>query len=130
MHRVTCAVDCGLAINPDIVRQQMEGGIIFGLTAALHGEVRIENGRALESNFHDYRMITLADAPAIDVHIVESQADPGGIGEPGTPPIAPAVANAGSTIVGAAPAATRNEALCQAATNISGRLNSSASAPR
>ncbi len=94
VHRVTCAVDCGYAINPDIVRQQMEGGIIFGLTAALHGEITIENGRAVQSNFHDYRMLTLADAPAIDVHIVETGAELGGVGEPGTPPIAPAVANA------------------------------------
>jgi CO/xanthine dehydrogenase Mo-binding subunit len=94
VHRVTCAVDCGYAINPDIVRQQMEGGIIFGLTAALYGEVRIENGRALTGNFHDYRMVTLSDAPDIEVHIVETGAEPGGAGEPGTPPIAPAVANA------------------------------------
>lgn len=94
VHRVTCAVDCGTAINPDVVRQQMEGGIIFGLTAALHGEVRIENGRAVESNFHDYRMLTLRDAPDIDVHLVETGAAVGGVGEPGTPPIAPAVANA------------------------------------
>ncbi len=94
VHRVTCAVDCGFAINPDIVRQQMEGGIIFGLTAALFGEIRMENGRALESNFHDYRMVRLAESPAIDVHIVETGADVSGVGEPGTPPIAPAVANA------------------------------------
>jgi CO/xanthine dehydrogenase Mo-binding subunit len=94
VHRVTCVVDCGTAINPDVVAQQMEGGIVFGLTAALFGEIRIENGRALESNFHDYRMLTLADAPAIDVHIVDTGAETGGVGESGVPPIAPAVANA------------------------------------
>jgi CO/xanthine dehydrogenase Mo-binding subunit len=94
VHRVTCAVDCGLAINPDIVAQQMESGIVFGLTAALYGEIPVENGRALAGNFHDYRMVTLRDAPEIGVHIVDTGADPGGVGEPGTPPIAPAVANA------------------------------------
>jgi isoquinoline 1-oxidoreductase beta subunit len=83
-----------LAVNPDIVRQQMEGAIIFGLTAALNGEINIENGRIKQSNFHDYRMLTLADAPDIEVHIIESGDTPSGIGEPGTPVIAPAVANA------------------------------------
>ncbi len=94
VHRVTCAVDCGTAINPDIVRQQMEGGIIFGLSAALYGEITIEDGAVRESNFHDYRLLRLADAPDIDVHIVPSTAPPSGVGEPGVPPIAPAVANA------------------------------------
>lgn len=94
VHRVTCAVDCGLAINPDIVRQQMEGGILFGLTAALHGEITIDRGRVMQGNFHDYRMLRLHEAPQIAVHIVETGAKPSGVGEPGTPPIAPAVANA------------------------------------
>ncbi len=94
VHRVTCAVDCGTAINPDIVRQQMEGGILFGLSAALYGEITIEDGAVQESNFHDYRLLRLADAPDIDVHIVPSRAAPSGVGEPGVPPIAPAVANA------------------------------------
>lgn len=94
VHRVTCAVDCGTAINPDVVRQQMEGGIIFGLTAALYGEIHLENGAVVESNFHDYRMLRLAETPEIDVHIVPSAAAPSGVGEPGVPPIAPAVANA------------------------------------
>ncbi|TFG82205.1 MAG: xanthine dehydrogenase family protein molybdopterin-binding subunit [Chromatiales bacterium] len=94
VHRVTCAVDCGTAINPDIVRQQMEGGILFGLSAALYGEITIEDGAVRESNFHDYRLLRLADAPAIDVHIVPSDEPPSGVGEPGVPPIAPAVANA------------------------------------
>jgi len=94
VHRVTCVVDCGTVINPDIVRQQMEGGIIFGMTAALYGEIDFEGGRVRQSNFHDYRMVRMADAPAIDVHIIDSDLDPGGIGEAGTPPIAPAIANA------------------------------------
>jgi len=94
VHRVTCAVDCGTAINPDIVRQQMEGGIIFGLSAALYGEITLEDGAVRESNFHDYRLLRLADSPDIDVHIVPSTEPPSGVGEPGVPPIAPAVANA------------------------------------
>jgi CO/xanthine dehydrogenase Mo-binding subunit len=94
VHRVTCAVDCGTAINPDIVRQQMEGGILFGLSAALYGEITIEDGAVRESNFHDYRLLRLADSPDIDVHIVPSSEPPSGVGEPGVPPIAPAVANA------------------------------------
>jgi isoquinoline 1-oxidoreductase/isoquinoline 1-oxidoreductase beta subunit len=94
VHRVTCAVDCGTAINPDIVRQQMEGGILFGLSAALYGEITIEDGAVRESNFNDYRVLRLADSPAIEVHILPGNAPPGGVGEPGLPPIAPAVANA------------------------------------
>ena len=94
VHKVVCVVDCGIAVNPDIVRQQMEGGIIFGLTAALYGEINIDNGQVRQSNFHDYRMLRLQDSPAIDVHIIASTADPTGVGEPGTPVIAPAVANA------------------------------------
>jgi isoquinoline 1-oxidoreductase/isoquinoline 1-oxidoreductase beta subunit len=94
VHRVSCAVDCGLAVNPDIVRQQMEGGILFGLSAALYGEIAIEDGAVQQSNFHDYRLLRLADSPAIDVHIIPSEAEPSGVGEPGVPPIAPAVANA------------------------------------
>jgi len=94
VHRVTCAVDCGTAINPDVVRQQMEGGILFGLSAALYGEITLEDGAVRESNFHDYRLLRLAESPAIDVHIVPSSEPPTGVGEAGVPPIAPAVANA------------------------------------
>ncbi|MCL4790477.1 MAG: molybdopterin-dependent oxidoreductase, partial [Gammaproteobacteria bacterium] len=94
VHRVSCAVDCGLAINPDIVRQQMEGGILFGLSAALYGEISIEDGAVRQSNFHDYRVLRMADSPAIDVHIISGGTEPSGVGEPGVPPIAPAVANA------------------------------------
>jgi len=94
VHRVTCAVDCGLAINPDQVAAQMEGGIIYGLSAALMGEITIEGGRAVQGNFDDYPVLRLAESPAIDVHIVPSDGPIGGIGEPGTPPIAPAVCGA------------------------------------
>jgi CO/xanthine dehydrogenase Mo-binding subunit len=94
VYKVTCVVDCGIAVNPDIVKAQMESGIIFGLTAALYGEINIEDGKVRQSNFHDYRMLRLADSPAIAVHIIPSDQEPGGVGEPGTPVIAPAVANA------------------------------------
>ena len=94
VHKVVCVVDCGTAVNPDVVRAQMEGGILFGLTAALHGEHRIEGGAIKESNFHDYPILRMNEAPDIEVVIVESQDTPTGAGEPGLPPIAPAVANA------------------------------------
>ena len=94
VHRVTCAVDCGLAVNPSQVVAQMESGILYGLSAALDGEINIEGGRVVEGNFDRYRVLRLVDSPAIDVHIVNSGGPIGGIGEPGTPPIAPAVCNA------------------------------------
>jgi len=94
VHRVTCAIDCGRAIHPDTVASQAEGGIIFGLTAALYGEITIGQGRVQQSNFPDYDMIRLADSPEIDIVTVESGAALGGLGEPATPPIAAAVANA------------------------------------
>lgn len=93
VHKVTCAIDCGRAINPDTVEAQVESGIIFGLTAALYGEISIENGRVVEGNFPDYEMVRLATSPEIEVHIVESGAALGGLGEPATPPIAAAVTN-------------------------------------
>jgi isoquinoline 1-oxidoreductase beta subunit len=94
VKRVTCVVDCGIAINPDNVRAQMEGGIIFGLTAALYGKIDIDDGRVKQSNFHDYPMLRMSGAPRINVYIIDSDETPGGVGEPGTPPIAPAVNNA------------------------------------
>ncbi|MEO7386041.1 MAG: molybdopterin cofactor-binding domain-containing protein [Gammaproteobacteria bacterium] len=94
VERLTATVDCGAAIQPDIVRAQVEGGLIFGLTATLHGEIRIEQGRAAQANFFDYRMVTLADCPVIDVQLLPGTDIPGGVGETGTPPVAPAVANA------------------------------------
>ncbi|MGH7562540.1 MAG: molybdopterin cofactor-binding domain-containing protein [Gemmatimonadales bacterium] len=94
VHRVVCVVDCGTVVHPDTVAAQMESGIVYGLTAALHGRISIERGRARQSNFHDYRMLTMREMPAVEVHIVPGPWEPGGVGEPGTPPIAPAVANA------------------------------------
>jgi len=100
VDRVVCAVDCGLAINPDVIRAQVEGGIGFGLGAALFGEITLKDGRVEQSNFHDYRVLRMRDMPLIEVHIVPSSASPRGIGEPPTPPIAPAVANAIYAVTG------------------------------
>ncbi len=94
IHRVVLAIDCGQVVNPDMVAAQMEGGICFGLTAALHGEITIENGRVQQGNFDDYPMMRIADMPPIEVHIIPSSEAPGGIGELGVPSIAPAVGNA------------------------------------
>ena len=91
---VACAADAGLAVNPDGFKAQMESGIIYGLTAALYGEITIADGAVEQSNFHDYPMVRMDNAPKIDVEIISSEARIGGAGEPGTPPIAPAVANA------------------------------------
>jgi isoquinoline 1-oxidoreductase beta subunit len=94
VRRVVCAVDCGTPVNPDIVRAQIEGAIIFGITAALHGEITLKDGRVEQTNFDTYQMLRMNEAPAIEVHIVQSSEPPGGMGEPGTSAIAPAVANA------------------------------------
>ncbi|MGH8184982.1 MAG: molybdopterin cofactor-binding domain-containing protein, partial [Steroidobacteraceae bacterium] len=93
-HRVCAAVDCGDVINPDTAAAQIEGGIIFGLSAALFNEVTIANGRVVQTNFNDLPMPKLADAPAVSVEFVISGEALGGLGEPGVPPIAPAIANA------------------------------------
>jgi len=92
--RVVCAVDCGPVVNPGIVEAQMQSAIVYGLTAALWGEITIDKGRVQQGNFNDYRMLLLAEMPAVEVHIVPSSDAQGGVGEPGTPPIAPAVCNA------------------------------------
>jgi isoquinoline 1-oxidoreductase beta subunit len=94
VHRVVCAVDCGVVVNPLIVAQQMESAVIFGLTAALHGRIDIEAGVVQQRNFPDQPLLALRDAPAIETHIVASTREPGGVGEPGTPPVAPALASA------------------------------------
>lgn len=94
VHRVVCAVDCGIYINPDTVAAQMESAIVYGLTAALKSEITIESGAVLQSNFHDFELLRMDEMPAIEVHILKSDNSPGGVGEPGLPPIAPAVANA------------------------------------
>jgi isoquinoline 1-oxidoreductase beta subunit len=94
VERVVCAVDCGIAVNPDIVRAQIEGGVIFGLSAVLYGRITVANGRIVESNFDDSPVLRMNEAPAIDVHIVASTEAPGGVGEPGTAAVFPAVTNA------------------------------------
>jgi isoquinoline 1-oxidoreductase/isoquinoline 1-oxidoreductase beta subunit len=94
VHRVVCVVDCGIVVNPDIVKGQMEGGIIFALTAALYGEISLKNGRVEQSNFDDYALLRMDETPTIEVHLLESNESPSGVGEPSVPPLAPALGNA------------------------------------
>ncbi len=94
VERVVCAADCGLVVNPDQVHAQVESAVIFGLTAALRGKITIKDGAVEQSNFHDYPLLRMNEVPVVEVHVVPSTNAPTGIGEPGTPPIAPAVANA------------------------------------
>ncbi len=94
VHRVVCAVDCGTVVNPNTVEAQMESGIVYGLTATLKGEITIKDGRVEQSDFPDYPLLRIDEMPTVEVHILKSAEPPGGVGEPGTPPIAPAVANA------------------------------------
>jgi isoquinoline 1-oxidoreductase beta subunit len=94
VRRIVCAVDCGTIINPDIVKAQIEGGVIYGISGALWGEITIKNGRVEQSNFSDYRVLRMHETPPIEVHLVRSSEAPGGIGEPGTAATAPALANA------------------------------------
>ncbi len=95
VRRVVAAFDCGLVVNPMTVEAQVQGAIAFGLSAALHSAITIQDGKVQQSNFHDYRVLRLSEMPKVEVHIVPSGADkPTGVGEPATPPIAPAVANA------------------------------------
>ncbi|HEX4301310.1 MAG TPA: molybdopterin cofactor-binding domain-containing protein [Rhizomicrobium sp.] len=94
VDRVVTAVDAGMAVNPDGMRAQIEGGIIYGLTAALNGEITIDKGAVVQANFPDYEMVRLAECPQIEVHLITSDAPLGGAGEPGVPPLAPAIANA------------------------------------
>jgi len=100
VHRVWCAIDCGTAVNPDLIRQQMQGAVAFGLSAALHGRITLSKGRVQQSNFHDYPVLRLPHMPVVETHILPSDAPPEGVGEPGTPPIAPAVANALYSLTG------------------------------
>jgi isoquinoline 1-oxidoreductase beta subunit len=94
VRRVVCAVDCGIVVNPDIVRAQMQSAVIFGITAALHGEITLKDGRVEQSNFDSYDMLRINEAPQIDVHLIPSMEAPGGMGEAGTSAIVPAVTNA------------------------------------
>ena len=100
VHRVVCAVDCGMYVNPDTIEAQMQSAIVYGLTAALKGAITIDRGRVQQGNFHDYPMLRMDEMPVVEVHIVPSTEAPGGVGEPGTPPIAPAVANAIFAVTG------------------------------
>ena len=94
VHRLVCAIDCGTVVNPAIVAQQVEGSVVFGLTAALYGRIDIREGRVQQRNFPDYRMLLAADAPKVETWLVPSEQSPSGVGEPAVPPVAPAVANA------------------------------------
>jgi len=94
VHKVTCVVDCGTAVNPDVIKAQMEGGIIYGLTAALYGEITLKDGMVEQTNFHNYPMLRMNESPEFDVIVMNSNEAPTGVGEPGLPPIAAAVANA------------------------------------
>ena len=100
VEKVWCAVDCGFAVNPEIIKAQMEGGIGYGLSPALMSEITIDKGAVVQSNFHDYQVLRISEMPDVEVHIVPSAEAPTGVGEPGTPPIAPAVANALYTLTG------------------------------
>jgi isoquinoline 1-oxidoreductase beta subunit len=101
VHRVVAAIDCGRAVNPETIRAQIEGGVVFGLSAALYGRITLRNGRVEQSNFHDYPVLRMSEMPEVEVHIVPSTEPPSGIGEPGTPLIAAAVANALFALTGA-----------------------------
>ena len=94
MHRVVCAADIGTVVNPGIVAQQIEGGVIFALSAALHGRIDIEGGVVKQTNFPSYPVVRLAESPRVETHLVASTRSPGGVGEIAVPPLAPALANA------------------------------------
>jgi len=100
VHKVVCAIDCGRIVNPDTIKAQMESGIAFGLSAALYGEITLKDGRVEQSNFNDYPLLPMSEMPAVEVHIIASKEKPGGVGEPGVPPIAPAVGNAVFALTG------------------------------
>jgi isoquinoline 1-oxidoreductase beta subunit len=100
VDRVVIAVDCGIPVNPDVVRAQMEGGMGFGLSPALASEITLDQGRVVQSNFHDYQVLRIDRMPQVEVHIVASAQPPTGVGEPATPVIAPAVANALTAVTG------------------------------
>ena len=94
VHRIVCAIDCGIAVNPDQVKAQMEGGLVYALTATLFGQITLDQGQVQQTNFHTYPMVRMAQAPPTEVHILDSGEAPGGLGEPGVPTVAPAVCNA------------------------------------
>ena len=94
VHRIVCAIDCGMVVNPDTIAAQMEGGALFGLTAALYGEITLKKGRVVQSNFNDYRPMRMNEAPIVETHLIRSSEPPGGVGEVPTATVSPAVANA------------------------------------
>jgi CO/xanthine dehydrogenase Mo-binding subunit len=94
VHKVFCAADCGIVVNPDIVKAQIEGGFIFGLSAVMDGEITIVDGRVKQSNFHDFPLVTLKEAPDVETSIISSSLSPGGVGELSVPPAAPVITNA------------------------------------
>jgi isoquinoline 1-oxidoreductase beta subunit len=94
LKRITAVVDCGVAINPNIIRQQIEGGLVYGISAALYGKVTIQDGRIEQTNFHDHPVLRMNEMPEIEVIVVDSKEEPGGVGEPGTAVLAPALTNA------------------------------------
>jgi isoquinoline 1-oxidoreductase beta subunit len=104
VHNVWCAVDCGVAVNPEVIKAQMEGGIGYGLSAVLFNELTLADGGEVEqSNFHDYRSLRIGEMPNVEVEVIASTEPPTGVGEPGTPPIGPAVANAVRRLTGRTP---------------------------
>jgi isoquinoline 1-oxidoreductase beta subunit len=100
VDRVVCALDCGMVVNPEIVKRQMEGAIILALSSALYGQITFKDGRVQQRNFDDYRVVRMREAPEIDVHIVGSTEKPTGVGESGVPPLAPALTNAWFALTG------------------------------
>src|SRR5690606_38765914 len=98
LDKVTCAVECGVAVNPNIIAMQMEPGMGFGLSAGLNGTITLKDGTVEQTNFHNYPVLRMNQMPPIDVHIVPSTSNPSGVGEPGTPVIAPALINAITTL--------------------------------
>jgi isoquinoline 1-oxidoreductase beta subunit len=102
VHNVWCAVDCGVAINPNVIKAQMEGGVGYGLGAVLFDEITLgKGGKIMQSNFHDYRSLRIDEMPHVEVAVITSSEKPTGVGEPGTPPVGPAVANAWRRLTGA-----------------------------
>jgi isoquinoline 1-oxidoreductase subunit beta len=100
VHRVVCAIDCGIAVNPDQVKAQMEGGAVYALTAALYGQITVDKGAVQQSNFNNYPMLRINEMPVVETHILDSGEAPGGLGEPGVPPVAPALCNAIFAVTG------------------------------
>jgi CO/xanthine dehydrogenase Mo-binding subunit len=94
VHKITCVVDCGQMVNPKIVESQISSAMVYGLSAALYGQITLDGGKVHQTNFDNYRVVRLNDAPEFDVQLIDSSETPGGVGEPGVGPIAPAIANA------------------------------------